>query len=147
MTSFICLRFTSGSIHGIHSAAQDIWSPAKWDSYDPVAFGKYYQYRPFLVAHRVMLIVAEVFMLTMWHWAEKDIHKRAAKVKHFLFGDLLASGYTINGLLSWWLSCISLQGLRRSVIWALPYLLSLSGLSWVVSCWCHGCSYGTVSFA
>ncbi|CAM6042332.1 unnamed protein product [Sphagnum compactum] len=76
--------FTSGSIHGIHSAAKDIWSPAKWDSYDPVAFGKYYQYRPFLVAHRVMLIVAEVFMLTMWHWAEKDIHKRAAKLRHSL---------------------------------------------------------------
>ncbi|CAM6021542.1 unnamed protein product [Sphagnum balticum] len=80
-SSFICLRFSVGNIHGIHSAA---WSPAKWDSYDPVAFRKYYRYQPFLVAHRVILILAEIVMLTLLHWAEKDVHKRAAKLRHSL---------------------------------------------------------------
>jgi hypothetical protein len=73
--------FSAGNIHGIHSAA---WSLAKWDSYDPVAFRKYYRYQPFLVAHRVILILAEIVMLTMLHWAEKDVHKRAAKLRHSL---------------------------------------------------------------
>jgi hypothetical protein len=80
-SSFICLRFSAGNVHGIHSAA---WSPAKWDSYDPVAFRKYYRYQPFLVAHRVILILAEIVMLTMLHWAEKDVHKKAAKLRHSL---------------------------------------------------------------
>lgn len=85
-SSFICLRFSAGNIHGIHSAA---WSPAKWDSYDPVAFRKYYRYQPFLVAHRVILILAEIVMLTLLHWAEKDVHKRAAKVRGLLLSVLL----------------------------------------------------------
>ncbi|KAG0601172.1 hypothetical protein M758_11G089700 [Ceratodon purpureus] len=70
-----------GKAYGIHSVAGEARAPTKWETYDPVAFKNYYRYRPLPVAFRAITIVSEVFMLTLWHWIEKDIQKRADKLR------------------------------------------------------------------
>lgn len=79
--AWLCSDF--GNSHGIHSAAQEARAPARWETYDPVAFGNYYKYRPLPVAFRALTIISEIGMLTFWHWVEKDIQKRAEKVCSF----------------------------------------------------------------
>jgi hypothetical protein len=46
----------------------------------PVAFAKYYRYRPLSVAFRALTIVSEIAMLVGWHWVEKSVEKRADNV-------------------------------------------------------------------
>ncbi|KAG0609226.1 hypothetical protein M758_8G168000 [Ceratodon purpureus] len=73
-----------GKAHGIHSATQGTRAPARWETYDPVAFQNYYRYRPLSVAFRAMTIVSEIAMLTYWHFVQKDIQKRADKLRRSL---------------------------------------------------------------
>lgn len=75
------LHIDFGKAHGFHSATQDARAPTRWQTYDPVAFQKYYRYRPFPVAFRAMTIVFEIGMLTFWHFVQKDIQKRAEKLR------------------------------------------------------------------
>ena len=69
-----------GRSHGIHTAAQEGRAPARWETYDPVAFANYYRYRPLSVAFRALTIVSEIAMLAGWHWIEKSVQKRADNV-------------------------------------------------------------------
>ena len=56
----------------------------EWITYDPQAFSQYYKYRPLQVAHRAIILISEVVLLSIGHVVEKDILKRAEKLKQAL---------------------------------------------------------------
>lgn len=71
----------------MQTAAGGAGQPAakvRWENYDPQAFSEYYWYRPFHVLHRAALILLEMVMLSFWQVTEKDIRRRAAKLRRSL---------------------------------------------------------------
>ncbi|KAL2629763.1 hypothetical protein R1flu_014449 [Riccia fluitans] len=76
-------EFYSG-FRRIHTRPAGRGGEVEWSNYNPDEFARYYRYRPFPVAIRATVIIAEMLLLGMNQLVEKDIRKRAEKLRRSL---------------------------------------------------------------
>ncbi|OAE27082.1 hypothetical protein AXG93_4278s1010 [Marchantia polymorpha subsp. ruderalis] len=75
--------FHGGNRRSIHSGSTGRGAP-EWTIYNPEEFSRYYRFRPFPVIRRATVIIVEMLLLGIGQTVEKDIQKRAARLRRSL---------------------------------------------------------------